>query len=105
MRIGKKPGIERRPLEYVLVGIGLILVAILLAINFAIGRYENQGTVINTEENESLQGTLFEVGDLADKDEGAERALDNKYDDQELGSASADSAADDIGGVYDETSY
>lgn len=103
MKLGRKPGIVRRPIEYVLAAAALLLVAALLWSVWIIRRDNQDGR--RAEDVQALSGTLFEVDRLTEDDYKAEEALDREYDQQEQNAASADSAADNIGGVYDETSY
>ncbi len=99
-------GVVRRPIEYVLIVAAAALVLFLIWSVMVI-RSDNQqaDTSGQLPAQRELQGSLDEVNRLAEEDSASELEIDKDYDQQELEAASADAAADNIGGVYDETSY
>lgn len=105
MKLGRKAGIERRPIEYMLIGLALLLTALLLWSLRVIRRDSRTDKAVDTEQSEVLKGTMDEIDQLTEADSEAEIATEKAHDDGEFESASADSAADNVGGVYDETNY
>lgn len=95
-------GIVWRPTEYVLLVVLALLVLILVWSVRETDRLEvgRSSTDVVQSENDSDISTLIENGLQA------EQSVDNTYDAWEEQSASVvESAADDIGGVYDESSF
>lgn len=105
MSLRKDNGISRRPLEYALIALAIALIAVLLFSLKAL-RDADVTTVNKTNKpTQTLTGTKDEIDRLAEDDAATEEALDKSYDDQEQAAATADAAADNIGGVFDETDY
>lgn len=106
MKLAKQPGIVRRPIEYLLMAVIVLLIVLLL---WAVQSLEPEQPVADEPDGrtavEVRDGTLREVGRLTDEDVAAENALIREYDEDEREAAYADAAADNLGGVYDETVY
>ncbi len=104
MVLGRKPGIIRRPVEYVLVLIIISLIILLVWANLKINSIEdsNQSPAVRI----SQPSNQLDIHFIAESSLSEESAADSAYDKWELESiGSIESAADAIGGVYDETTY
>ncbi len=98
---GKKAGIVWRPVEYVLLIVIVLLVALLVWANREVQR-ETSRFVNTSNSTETADG----ISALAEQELQRELQLDAAYDSWErTHTAGVDSAADDIGGVFDETAY
>lgn len=104
MKVARKPGVIRRPVEYVLPLVAVVLIVVLL---FLLRAYDQANRVDENviEQAKPLVGSVVEVNRLTEEGLDAEEMVDIKYDEQDRNAATADSAADDLGGVYDETDY
>lgn len=106
MNTFRKPGISRRPIEYLLMFTIVLLILILL---WAVRSLQKQQpTSLDKTPDAPVEvrdGTLREIGRLADEDTDNEEALIKGADEDERQAASADAAADNVGGIYDETTY
>lgn len=103
--MAKNNGIVRRPIEYLLVVLAMGLAIFLLWAIWVIREDNMLASKSGSSQPEMLLGSVDEIDGLAESDTEGEKKLDEKYDQQELEAASADSAADNVGGVYDETAY
>lgn len=104
MRIGRKPGMVRRPIEYVLPAILVVLISALLLSVWALN--DNNNIEVGNEKGiEAISGSLDEIDELAEEDIENEISIDRRYDESEEAAAEADKAAAEIGGIYDEEDY
>lgn len=103
MKRGKKAGIVWRPVEVVLLAVFVFLVVFLVWAVREIDRQESRSVnkiQIHSQEKDD------DISHIVERGIAAEEAIDRSYDSwEQSSSSSADSAADSIGGVFDETSY
>lgn len=104
MKVSRKPGVTRRPVEYVLPLVAAAMIIILLLLLRAYDQ-ANKTTNDNPKQPQPLVGSIVEVNRLTEEGLEAEEKIDIKYDELDKGASTADSAVDDLGGVYDETTY
>ncbi len=106
MRSAKKSGIVRRPLEYLLLTVVGLLIAVLVYANMVIGRDEGLLSDAVSAPAQQYTGTPQEIDSLTQADLLSEAALLKTGDQTELTAADqAAAAADHISGVYDESLY
>lgn len=98
--------VGRPLLEYVLIGVALCLFL------FGFWAYKQIDQAGKPDDSATNQvqlppaGTTDEVDWVTEGEVTSERALDEEYDDDEASAGAAvDSAADDMGGIYDESAY
>lgn len=97
-----KPGVVRRPIEYVL---PIVVAALIFMLVYLLNKTKQVEDITVTEPIQSSQlvGTVDEVGQLTDEAERAERIIDRSVENEDLeASTPYDIAADSLGGVYDE---
>lgn len=105
MKRTRRAGITRRPVEYLLIFTAVLLVVILLWSLQVIRRDTNRlpaGRPLTAEDLPRYDDIQF----IAEKNFAAENMLDSQYETW-LGSRSTaqDGAADNVSGIYDETTY
>lgn len=106
MKVGRKPGVVRRPIEYILITVAVLLAAFLLWAVYSIRQQEGDENGTAGSDSRTLRGSQFEIEELTEDDILAEQALDGEYDKaDEMLTRHSDGAADNIGGVYDESDY
>lgn len=94
-------GVVRRPVEYVLLAVALLLIIFLVWMIRELRRQEAREAVRVQPVSDST-----DISSIVERSIDAEEHIDATYDAWEEKSSSAvDSAADDVGGVYDESSY
>lgn len=105
MAKAKSNGIIRRPLEYFLIVVLIVLVLFLLWA-VSVVREDNQNNKLATEQKETaLVGSVREIDQLTENEIETEESIDAAVDRQEENAASADGAADNIGVAYDEDDF
>lgn len=98
----KNSGMVWRPIEYVLVCVALVLAVSLVWIIREISRQDVQVA----QEPTSNQENDSDISNIVERGIAAEERIDTTYDTWEQSSNSVvDSAADDIGGIYNESAY
>lgn len=106
MKVGRKPGVVRRPIEYMLIAAAVLLAAFLLWAVHSIRQQEVRDDETEKTGTLTLQGSQFEIEQLTEDDIEAEQVLDSEYDKQdEALTGYSDGAADNFGRVYDESDY
>lgn len=98
-----KPGVVRRPIEYIL---PIVVAALIFMLVYLLNRTKQVEDTAVDEPTQSSQivGTVDEVGRLADEAEDAERAIDRVAENEDLEAATPyDTAADALGGAYNES--
>ncbi len=102
MKRAANSGMVWQPVEYVLLGVVVLLIGFLVWTIREIDRLE----VADTSKPSSSQEGDGDISQLVEQGIIAEEAIDATYDNWEAQSTGPlDSAADDIGGVYDETAF
>jgi len=105
LRIKKKPGIERRPIEYILTGI-LILSAFLLAWIFIKTRQVSSANDSAQPSQRQVQGSVDEISWIAEEDVANEDKVDRSFDeDYQKILSSYQQSTQTAANAYDEKSY
>lgn len=99
----KNSGMVWRPIEYALLACLIFLIILLL---WAIREIDRQDARVVTDSTQLAEVDDSDISSIVEQGIRAETAVDAAYDVWEERSTSVvDSAADDIGGVYDESAY
>lgn len=98
----KNKGISRRPIEYVLTVVLVVLVCFGFWVYWYTNKTQDDGVAPATE-SETYVGTIDEVNELAEEVTATEEQLYIETD--EIFSSSSDSSADNVAGAYDESEY
>lgn len=101
----RRVGIVRRPAEYVLPIVIIVLIIVLvLSINAANKTVESDKTV-QQQAAQEIEGTFDGISSLIEADIKSEESLNGRHDQADRDTAALDAAADNIGGVYDESEF
>lgn len=101
MKKAGKTGISWRPVEYILIASVVVLTLLLV---WAVREIDSQEVSETTEQMATKEND--DISQITQEALAAEQAVDEAYDEWERANGSVlDSAADNIGGVIDESSY
>lgn len=104
MKLINKPGVVRRPAEYILTVL-LVVLLVALALIYWFGDNNKQDDTSETDQSISIEGTVDSVNELTQDDLEQEQSIDEEIDSTEQTASSADGAADNIEGSYDESAF
>lgn len=103
MKVGRKPGVTRRPIEYILVLIALVLIVLLLWSIYAIDKSNKSAD--KAVSDQGVEGTAQDIGRLTDEDLSEDLLLYKNYDKFEYAASPSNKKIQAIGNIYDQTEY